>query len=57
VRTIDADYGRQWSISLEDAPSSFSCVMTLLAASLVFVLLGAQVFSRKEFRVKTPEGG
>jgi ABC-2 type transport system permease protein len=45
-----------WSIDLARAPSALECVLTLLGASLIAAVLGAWMFSRLEFRVKTPEG-
>jgi ABC-2 type transport system permease protein len=45
-----------WKIDLTTAPSAKSCVLTLLVASLVFVVIGAMVLSWREFRMKTPEG-
>jgi ABC-2 type transport system permease protein len=48
---------RAWSIDLDDAPSSQGCVLILTLASLVATALAATVFTVREFRVKTPEGG
>jgi ABC-2 type transport system permease protein len=46
----------EWSLNLNDVPSSAECLVTLLAAGLMFVFLGAITFSTREFRLKTPEG-
>ena len=46
----------EWAIDAAKAPSVTTCLATLLGAGFVFALLGAWVFSVREFRVKTPEG-
>jgi ABC-2 type transport system permease protein len=45
-----------WTLNLKEAPGSVECLLTLLAASLVFLVLGTLSFSTREFRLKTPEG-
>jgi ABC-2 type transport system permease protein len=45
-----------WALNLKEAPGSTECLLTLLAASLVFIVLGTLSFSTREFRLKTPEG-
>jgi ABC-2 type transport system permease protein len=56
LRWLDAPLGKEWSIDLATAPSAGNCVLTLLGASVVFVLIGALTMMRREFRMKTPEG-
>jgi hypothetical protein len=56
LRWLDAPLGKEWSIDLTTAPSAGDCVLTLLGASAVFVLIGALTMTRREFRMKTPEG-
>lgn len=46
----------EWDIDLLEAPSIAACFYTLIGVSVLAALLGARVFARKEFRVKTPEG-
>lgn len=50
---------RQWvselSLHLDTDPGAGSCVLVLLAASLLAGVFAAAVFSRNEFPVKTPE--
>src|SRR5262249_18113924 len=50
---LDAENKRSWAI--EDPPSAFMCVLTLLGMTAVATVLGMMVFSRREFHVKTPE--
>jgi ABC-2 type transport system permease protein len=51
-----------WRLDVENDPqllthpSLNTCLIVLLAASLVFSLMGALLCSRREFYVKTPEG-
>jgi ABC-2 type transport system permease protein len=57
MRGRDPDWWRQvWSLDLSTAPGASACVLTLLGASALFVLLGAVMMMRREFRMKTPEG-
>jgi ABC-2 type transport system permease protein len=56
LRWLDVPLGQEWSIDLASAPSSFDSVLTLLGASAMFVLIGALTMTRREFRMKTPEG-
>jgi ABC-2 type transport system permease protein len=46
----------EWSIDLTTAPSAEECLLTLLAASVLLVLLGAVLIRQREFRRKTAEG-
>jgi ABC-2 type transport system permease protein len=46
----------EWDIHLSEAPSTATCFSILVGVSVLAALVGARVFSRKEFRVKTPEG-
>jgi ABC-2 type transport system permease protein len=56
-----ADHAWQLNVkndpSLLEHPSLQTCVLVLLAVSAVCVALGAYLCSRREFHVKTPEGG
>jgi len=56
VRWLEPPDYKAWVLDLDKAPSSGECVLTLLAASVVFILIGAMLMMRKEFRMKTPEG-
>jgi ABC-2 type transport system permease protein len=56
IRWLELPESREWSIDLKVAPSASDCVLTVLVASAVFVLLGAMLMMRREFRMKTPEG-
>ena len=47
---------RDWGIDLAYAPTATTAVLVLLLASLGATLLAFLVFSRREFRVKTPAG-
>jgi ABC-2 type transport system permease protein len=54
-RWLELSYS-DWSLDLKEALSGGQCVETLLGTGLIFVVLGAWIFSTREFRVKTPEG-
>lgn len=56
LRWLEPPWGRDWSIDLTVAPSIERCLVTLLAASALFVLLGATRIRGQEFRMKTAEG-
>jgi ABC-2 type transport system permease protein len=47
--------GADWSIDVASAPSASTCLIALLATSATVAVLGAWIFSAREFRVKTPE--
>lgn len=55
IRWLDLS-GGDWSIDPAKAPSTVECLVCLLSATAALALLGALVFSIREFRVKTPEG-
>ena len=57
VRWLAPADSDSWSIDLKEAWSERDCVLTLLIASAVFTLLAAVITARREFRMKTPEGG
>jgi ABC-2 type transport system permease protein len=46
----------RWGIDLDKAPDGGTCVLTLLGVGLAVSVLAALAFSRREFRMKTPEG-
>jgi ABC-2 type transport system permease protein len=46
-----------WTIEPAAAPSVATCLMTLLGTGTVLAMIGAWIFSRLEFRLKTPGGG
>jgi ABC-2 type transport system permease protein len=48
--------GSDWSIDPAVAPEASTCLITLLSTSVALAILGAAIFSLREFRVKTPEG-
>jgi ABC-2 type transport system permease protein len=56
VRWLNPPEVRAWSLNLDLVPSASQCVWTVAIASAVFVLLGAAMMQRREFRMKTPEG-
>ena len=45
-----------WPIALEVRPETQECVITLLSIFLVSTLLAMYFFTKKEYRLKTPEG-
>ncbi|HQR41641.1 MAG TPA: ABC transporter permease subunit [Gemmatales bacterium] len=45
-----------WSLSLEIRPETQECVITLLSIFVVSTLLAMYFFTKKEYRLKTPEG-
>jgi ABC-2 type transport system permease protein len=55
VRWLDLDF-KGWRLDLSTAPGAWGCVAALLLASLAATALAALAFTRREFRVKTPEG-
>ena len=46
----------EWDLDLDLEPSAQKCVLILLGFGVVVTLVSALWFSRREFRVKTPEG-
>jgi ABC-2 type transport system permease protein len=60
VRTLSVRWlevpGSDWAIDPAAAPSAAECLVCLLTAAVVSAIIGALVFSTREFRVKTPEG-
>jgi ABC-2 type transport system permease protein len=56
VRWLEPPGRKEWSLDLAAAPGAGACVLTLLGAGAAFVLLGAVMMMRREFRMKTPEG-
>jgi len=56
IRWLDPSKSDEWSIDLTTVPSVRECLVTLLAASAVFVLWGAVMMMRREFRMKTAAG-
>jgi ABC-2 type transport system permease protein len=46
-----------WSLDLNRIPDGATCVLILLGSALAITVLAALQFSRREFRMKTPEGG
>jgi ABC-2 type transport system permease protein len=56
LRWMNLEGSRKWSLDLATAPSAGDCVLTLLGVSAAFMLLGAVLTMRREFRMKTPEG-
>ncbi len=57
VRWLEPPDSRVWSLDLDTAPSASGCVWTLVGMSAALALVGAVLMTRREFRVKTPEGG
>jgi ABC-2 type transport system permease protein len=57
LRWLAPEHGREWSISLDTAPSAQTCVLTLLGVGLVLSAAAALLFTVQEIRMKTPEGG
>jgi ABC-2 type transport system permease protein len=56
VRWVEPRETGPWALKLDVVPSTTACVLTVLGASAAFVLLGAVMMQRREFRMKTPEG-
>jgi ABC-2 type transport system permease protein len=50
-------FEREWSLSLENAPTASRCVWTLLGFAILVTVLTGLRFSRQEFRMKTPDAG
>lgn len=46
-----------WRLDLNHVPDGGACVLKLLGFGLAITVLAAFGFSRREFRMKTPEGG
>jgi ABC-2 type transport system permease protein len=46
-----------WGLDPNRIPDGGTCVLILLASALAITALAALQFSRREFRMKTPEGG
>ncbi|WP_165228232.1 ABC transporter permease [Aquisphaera insulae] len=55
IRWLDLP-GDDWGIDVARAPEATTCVLVLAGIAAVAGILGAIVFSTREFRVKTPEG-
>ena len=47
---------KEWSLDLSQSPGGGACALRLLGFGLAVTLLAAVAFSRREFRMKTPEG-
>jgi ABC-2 type transport system permease protein len=56
ARWLGPPEAKSWSLDLPTAPTSSGCVEILLGIGAAFLLLGAVMMMRKEFRMKTPEG-
>jgi ABC-2 type transport system permease protein len=46
-----------WGLDLNRIPDGGTCVLILLGSALAITVLAALQFSRREFRMKTSEGG
>jgi ABC-2 type transport system permease protein len=57
VRWLGTEHARAWQLDLATAPEAASCVLVLLSTGLVLTVLAALLFTVREFRMKTPEGG
>jgi ABC-2 type transport system permease protein len=55
--TLLRQWQEAWSVNLERAPDVQTCVLRLVTAALALTALGGFAFARREFRMKTPEGG
>jgi ABC-2 type transport system permease protein len=55
VRWLGLDGGFA-SIDVDEAPAAATSLAALLGATALFLVFGAWLFSKREFRVKTPEG-
>jgi ABC-2 type transport system permease protein len=56
VHWLDPAGQKAWGIDLDAAPAAAGCVQVLLIAGAVLALLGTLMMTRREFRMKTPEG-
>lgn len=56
ARWLGPPEAKDWSLNLPTAPTAAGCVQVLLGVGAVFLLVGAVMMTRKEFRMKTPEG-
>jgi ABC-2 type transport system permease protein len=57
LRWLEPAHGEEWKIDLATAPEVRTCVLVLLGTGLVLTVAAALLFTVREFRVKTPEGG
>ena len=57
LRWLEPASGAAWKVDLMTAPTATACVLILLGAGLALAVLGSLIFSTREFRMKTPEGG
>jgi len=46
-----------WALAQEIPPDTQECIFTLLSVFVITTVLGMYLFSIREFRLKTPEGG
>jgi ABC-2 type transport system permease protein len=56
MRWLNPASAGEWSVNLTTAPSATMCVLTLLGMGVLLGAIAAVFFSRREFRMKTPEG-
>jgi ABC-2 type transport system permease protein len=57
LRWLEPAHADPWKIDLDTAPEAQTCVLVLLGTGLVLTVAAALVFTVREFRMKTPEGG
>jgi ABC-2 type transport system permease protein len=57
LRWLDPEHAQPWQVDLATAPEAQTCVLTLLTTGLVLTVSAAVLFTLREFRMKTPEGG
>jgi ABC-2 type transport system permease protein len=57
LRWLEPAHGEEWKINLATAPEARTCVLVLLGTGLVLTAAAALLFTVREFRMKTPEGG
>ncbi|MBI3411995.1 MAG: hypothetical protein HY040_27000 [Planctomycetes bacterium] len=55
IRWVEFPVATEWAIDMQKAPTTESCVRTLLCICAAAALLGA-IMMRREFRMKTPGG-
>jgi ABC-2 type transport system permease protein len=57
LRWLEPVHAQPWTVDLTTAPDAQSCVLILLATGLALTVAAAVLFTLREFRMKTPEGG
>jgi ABC-2 type transport system permease protein len=57
LRWLQPLHTEDWKIDIATAPEAQTCVLVLLATGVLLTVAAAVLFTVREFRMKTPEGG